>query len=139
MRARELRRFDDALDRHARIGKRDILADGAVEQLVFLQHDADLTPQPRDIDHRKIDAVHQHPPAFGHIKPLGQLGESGFAGARRADDADDLACGNGEIDVVQNLRPIDLIAKMHMLEADGSLDVGQRRAAGGERGLRSAH
>ena len=91
VRAGKLRRGDDALDRHRRIGERDIVADRAVEQHVLLQHDADLPPQPGGIDHGKIDAVDQNAPALRHVKPLDQLGERALAGTRRPDDADDLS------------------------------------------------
>ncbi len=72
----------------AGIGERDVVADGAVEQHVLLQHDADLAPQPGDVDHGEIDAVDQHAPALGHVEPLDQLGERALARARGADDAD---------------------------------------------------
>jgi len=42
MRARELCRLNDLRYRHAGIGKRDVLADSAVEEFIFLQHDANL-------------------------------------------------------------------------------------------------
>src|ERR1051326_3564538 len=55
MRAGEPRRRDHALERHARIGERDVLAHRAVEQHVLLQHDADLAAQPGRVGNRKID------------------------------------------------------------------------------------
>ena len=82
---------DDALHRHGRVGERDVLANRAVEQHVLLQHDADLAPQPGQIDHREIDAVDQHASALRHVETLDQLGERALARARGADDADDLA------------------------------------------------
>ena len=104
VRAGELGRGDDPLDRHGRIGERDIVADRAVEQHVLLQHDADLAAQPGGVDHGEIDAVDQHAAAFRHVKPLDQLGERALARARGADDADHLAGRDGEADVVQDLR-----------------------------------
>ena len=91
MRAGKLGRGDHALDRHGRIGKRDIVADRSVEQHIFLQHDADLPPQPGGIDHREIDAVHEDAAALRHIEPLHQLRERALARAGRTDDPDDLA------------------------------------------------
>ncbi len=88
VRAGELGGGDDALHRRRRIGERDVVADGAVEQHVLLQHDADLAPQPGDVDHGEIDAVDQHAPALGHVEPLHELGERALARARGADDAD---------------------------------------------------
>ena len=132
MRAGELGRRDDALDRHAGIGERDVVADRAVEQDVVLQHDAQLAPQPRAVDHGEIDAVDQHAAALGDIEPLDELGERALAGAGRPDNADDLTRRNAETDVVQNLRPIDAVAKRDMLENDVAADRRQRRAAGVE-------
>jgi hypothetical protein len=45
MSARERCRRNDELDGHSRIGERDILANGAVEEHVLLQDDADLAPK----------------------------------------------------------------------------------------------
>ena len=94
--AGQLRRGDDALHRHGRVGERDVVAHRTVEQHVLLQHDADLAPQPGGVDHREIDAVDQHAPALRHVEPLDQLGERALARARRADDADDLAGRHAE-------------------------------------------
>ncbi len=79
MRAGKLGRGDDALDRHRRIGERDIVADRAVEQHVLLQNDADLPAQPGGVDHGEIDAVDQHAAALRHIEPLDQLGQRALA------------------------------------------------------------
>ena len=81
MGAGELCRRDDPLDRHRRIGKRNVVANRAVEQHVFLQHDADLPPQPRRIDHGQVDAVDQNAAALRHIKPLDEFGERALARA----------------------------------------------------------
>ena len=80
MRTRELRGSDDALDRHRRIGQRDVVAHRAVEQHVVLQYDADLPAQPPGIDHREIDAVDEHAAALWHVKTLKQLREGALAG-----------------------------------------------------------
>ena len=107
---------DDPLDRHGGIGQRDIVAHRAVEQHVVLQHDADLPTQPGRIDLRKVDPVDEHPAALGHVEALDELGERALARAGRADDADDLAGGHVQTDVVQNFRPVDAIAEGDMLE-----------------------
>ena len=91
VRAGERGRGHDALDRHGRVGERDVLADRAVEEHVLLQHDADLAAQPGRIDDGEIDAVDQHASAFGHVQPLHDLGERALARARGADDSDRLA------------------------------------------------
>ena len=133
MRAGELGRRDHALHRHAGIGERDVLADRAVEQHVFLQHDADLAPQPGEVDHREIDAVDQHAPALRHVEPLHQLGERALARARGADDADDLAGLDVEAHVVQDLGPVDAVAESDVLERDCPADRRQRRRGPGLR------
>jgi len=91
MGSRELRHIDHLRNRHAGLGKGDVVTDGAVEKVVFLEHNTHLTPEPRDIDHREISAIDEHAPAFRDIEPLHQLGEGRFARAGRTDDADYLA------------------------------------------------
>ena len=39
----------------------------------------------------EVDAIDQDAPALRHVEPLDQLGQRALAGARRADDADDLS------------------------------------------------
>src|SRR5579883_189050 len=130
MRAGELRRGDHTLDRHAGIGKRDVLPDRAVEQHVLLEDDADLTPQPGDIDHGEVDAVDQHAAALRHVEPLHQLGQGRFARARWSDNADDLARGDAQAHIMQHFGTIDPIAEGHMVEGDIAADGRQRRARG---------
>jgi hypothetical protein len=48
------------LERHCRIGERDILAHRAVEQDILLEHDADLAAQPGRVDLADIDTVDQN-------------------------------------------------------------------------------
>src|ERR1700736_600663 len=79
VRARERGGGDHALHGNGRINERDIVAHRPVEQHVLLHHHPDLAPQPRDIDHREIDAVHQHPPALRDIEALNELGERALA------------------------------------------------------------
>ena len=83
--------LDDARARHRRIGEGDVLVDGAVEQEVLLQHDADVAPEPRRIDMVQVRAVEQHLPLVRQVKALDELGQGRFAGARRPDDANRLA------------------------------------------------
>ena len=58
--------------RHGGIAERDVLVDGAVEQHVLLQHDADLAPQPAGIELGDVDAVEHHL-ALRRVKPLDTL------------------------------------------------------------------
>ena len=113
-----------------RVGERDIVAHRAVEQHVFLQHDADLPPQPGEIDHGEIDAIDQDAAALRHVEPLDELGKRAFARAGGTDNADDLAGRNIEADIVQHLRRVDAIAESDMLESDLAAD---RRECGAPR------
>ena len=54
--------LDHPRARHRRIGEGDVLVNGAVEQQVLLQHDADVAAQPRRIDMAQIRAVEQDLP-----------------------------------------------------------------------------
>jgi hypothetical protein len=122
MRPGKLRGGHNPLDRHAGIGERDIVADRAIEQHVFLQDDANLTPQPGNIHRGEIDAVDQHAPALGEIEPLDELGQRRLARPGRSDNADHLTGGNGDIHIVQNLRPVRTIAEGDVLEDDAASD-----------------
>ena len=77
---------------------------GAVEEEVLLQHDADVAAQPRRIDMAEVCAVEQHLPLSRQIEALYELGQGRFAGAGSADDADRLARPDGERNVLQRLR-----------------------------------
>ena len=81
--------------RHRRIGEGDVLVDGAVEQEVLLQHDADVAPEPRRIDMGEVRPVEQHLPFARQIEALDELGQRRFARARRTDHADRLARPDG--------------------------------------------
>ena len=91
MRAGELRRPDHRLERQARISQGDVVADGAVEEEVLLEHHADLPPEPRRVDLRQVHAVDQHPARLGHVQPLNQLGDRALSRPGPPDDPDHLA------------------------------------------------
>src|SRR5262249_36753880 len=86
----ERRCRNDLLHRHGRVRERNVVAYRAVEQHIFLQHDAQLPTQPGGVDGGKVDALHHHAPTLRYVEPLGKLGERALAGARGADDANDL-------------------------------------------------
>src|SRR5690606_23759095 len=100
VRSREPCGGNDALGRNGGVDHRDIVADRSGEKDIVLQHDADLPAQPGGIDLRNVDTVYQHAPAFRHIEALNKLGQGALAGAGSADDADDLAGRNVQVDVV---------------------------------------
>src|SRR5258705_12187026 len=122
---REGRRGDHLVQRHRRVGKRDIVAHRAIEQHVLLEHHAELSAQPGWVHHRKIDAIDQDPPGFGHVEALNELCERALAGARRPDDPDDLTGRHPKTDVVHDFRSVDPVAKTDMLEADFAADPRQ--------------
>ena len=64
----------------AGIGEGDVVVDGAVEQDVLLQHDADLPAQPGGIELRQVGAVEQDLALVRHVEPLDQLGQRRLAG-----------------------------------------------------------
>src|SRR5262249_62225553 len=101
-----------------RVSERNVCAYRAVEQHIFLQHDAQLPTQPGGVDDGKVDAVHQHAPTLRYVEPLGKLGERALAGARGADDANDLTGRHAKTDVMQHFRPIHAVAEGDMPEAD---------------------
>src|SRR6185312_5912157 len=126
MRTREAGRRDDALHRHRGIGERDIVAHRAVEQHVLLQDHADLAAQPGGVGHHEVHAVDQYAPALRDVEPLYQLGDRALARARWPDDADRLAGGEIEGDIVQDFLPVDAIAEGDVIEADIATDRRQR-------------
>ena len=121
MRARQLRHADHLAARHRRIGERDVVMDGAVEQKVFLEHHADLAAQPGGIGLRDVDAVDQDLAALRLIKTLDELRQSRLAGARRADDANHLAGLDRERDFRENLGHAGLVAEIDGTAARSSL------------------
>lgn len=76
--AGELGSLDDAVERHARTGQRDVLAQQVVHWDVLLQDHADLAPGPGRIGHR------DH-----------QLSIEGFGKGELADQRDGIACDVG--------------------------------------------
>src|SRR5581483_195165 len=116
VRAGELGRLDHPLHGHAGIGERDVVPHRSIEQKVFLQHDADLAPQPDGIDLRQIDAVDQHAAGFGHVEALDELRNRALAGTRAADQTDDFAGGNVERKLAQYLGRVRPVAENDLVE-----------------------
>src|SRR5258708_6710787 len=124
---RKTRGGDHVLARHPRIGERDIVAHGRVEQHVVLHDDADLPAQPGTVDLGEVDAVDEDAAAFGHIEPLDQFCERAFAGAGGTDDADDLAGGDVQSDILENFRSVNAVAEGDVFEPD----IADQRGQGG--------
>ncbi len=81
------------------------------------------------VDLGEVDAVDEDAAALRHIEPLDQLCKGAFAGTGGADDADHLAGGNVESDILEHFRSVDAVAERDVLEPD----VADQR---GKRGLR---
>ncbi len=118
-----------------RAGQGDVLADTAVEEHVLLLHHADLAAQRTDLGHRQVGAIHQHPPALGHIHPADQLRQGALARSGAADHAQHLTGRDLQADPAQHLGTVGPVAEMHLVELDSPVQTGQA-AAVGERGFR---
>ena len=94
------------------------------------KHDADLPPQPGGIDLADIDAVDQDLAALDAIEPLDELRQSRLAGARSADDADDLAGRDVEIDVLEHVGRVHAVAEGEAADLDRAF--GGRKIGVGE-------
>src|SRR5262249_44874331 len=111
------RRYD-ALSRRGRIGQRDIVPNGAVEQNAVLKNDADLAAQPSYIDLGQIDPIDQHSSALGYIEALHELRERALARPGEAHNSNHLPSWQVKTDMVQDFRPVDLIAECDVFEGD---------------------
>src|SRR5882724_4350157 len=136
MGAGELGCGEHPLHAHAGIGERDVFADGAIEENVFLKDGANLPPQPCDVGHRQIDPIDQDAAALGHVQALGELCQGGFSGTGGTDDADDLACGNLQGNVMQSQWRVHAIAKADVIKGDFAPDWGKRGTRGIKRRFR---
>ena len=67
--------------RHRRIGEGDILVNGAIEQQVLLQHDADMAAQPRGVDLAQVGPIHQNLSFARQVEPLNELAQRRLARA----------------------------------------------------------
>ena len=95
MGAGECRGSDDAIDRRAGFGERDVVANRPVKENVLLQNNAQLPTQPGAVHHGEIDAVDEHSAAFGNVEPLYEFGErTCSAPGGRTDNANNLPGGN---------------------------------------------
>src|SRR5215472_12196806 len=115
MRASKRSRSNHPLHRHRRVGKRDVVAHRAIEEHVFLKHDADLAAQPGKVNHVEIDTIDENASTLGYIEPLNKLGERAFTRTRGPDDTDHLPGRYIQAHIVQHLRSIDAVAKGDVL------------------------
>ena len=77
----------------------------ALDQVVFLEHHADAPPHPAQRLAREPDELHALEldlPCARLDQTIDAADQRALAGARRADDRRDAACGDVEVDVVQD-------------------------------------
>ena len=77
--AGQLGRLDHLLHRQPRIGQRNVVAHGAIEEKVFLEYHPHLAAEPGRIHLREVHTVHENTPALRHIEPLNQLSHGTLA------------------------------------------------------------
>ena len=114
--AREPRGRDYPFHRHRRIGERDVVPHGALEQQVFLEDHTHLTAEPGRIRHCQVDAVHQHLAARGDVQSLEQSGQGALSRSRASHDADHLTGADVQSHVPQHLGSIRPVTECHPLE-----------------------
>ena len=118
VRADELGGRDDPLERAVGGAERDVLGDRAGEQLDLLRHDPDLLAQHGRRPQADVEIVDQHAAVLGPVEAEQELRDGALARARRADQPQDLAGHDLEIDPVERERAVRAVAVAHLLEAD---------------------
>src|SRR4051812_10989023 len=107
---------------NARSSERDVVADRSVHEEALLQYGSHLPAEPAGIRRREVDAVHQHPPAGWQVQTLNEARQRALAGARSADDADELPRRNGQVDIAEHAWQVGTVAEADALEADLAMD-----------------
>ena len=114
------------------LGVEQIVADGTVEEIALLRHNADVGAQKAQVIALDVDAVDGDLTA-GHVVEAGdEVDESGLAGAGGADDGVHLSGGDGETDVAQE-GLFRQIGELRVLEADDALVLHRGPAPVGRR------
>src|SRR5207248_8592080 len=80
----------------------DVVANGVVEQNGFLGHNRKLAAQVARGNLPDVSVADAHGALLRVVKAQEKVGESGFPGAAGADQRDDLASLDGEIDALQH-------------------------------------
>ena len=88
--------MDHLLHRQPRIGQCNVVAHGAIEEKIFLEHHPHLAAEPGRIHLREVHTIHQNTPALRHIEPLNQLGNGTLAGPGSPDKPNYLARRHSE-------------------------------------------
>ena len=123
--ARQFRHGDDGINGQRRVAQGDVVAHGAVEEDIFLQHHADLAPQRGRVDDGDILPVDQHLAPLGNVQALRQPRQGTLARTGTPDDADHFARRDADRHIAQHLGRIGPVAETHLLELDGARDARQ--------------
>ena len=117
------RRLADLL--HGGVGPAvgDVLGDGAMEQQRLLRHVGDTAAQALLGDLGHVLPVDQDPAFLDVTQAQQQLGERGLTGSAHAHKPDALACGDVQLEVVEDLGAHAAVGipEVDSLEVDGSL------------------
>ena len=107
----------------------DVVVHRVVEQQRLLRDQADLPPQVAQPQFAQVDAVQPHGAADRIGEPRHQVGQRGLAAAVGADDAQRLAEGDRQVDVVQH-RLVRRVVEVDVVEDQPAVRP-RRPAAGG--------
>ena len=121
--AGETRGVDDLLHGGVLLREGQVLADGAVEEVVVLQHDTDGGTQRRAVDLADVDAVILDDAGLERIEALDELGERGLAGTGTADEADGGTGRDVEVEVLDDHRGVRRIPEIHVLDGELALEL----------------
>lgn len=123
--ARQLRRSRHLCVGGVQFAVADVLTHVAGEDERVLQHDAHLPAQAFQRHGTHIVAVDRHR-AFGDVvETRQQVDDRGFAGTRRTDQRDRLAWLDMQVDQVQDVAAVRLVAEDDVVEVDAALDLRQ--------------
>ena len=104
--------------------ERDVVGDRPAEEEPLLRDDPELPPQRLLRDLAKVGAVDRDATVARVVETREELGDGRLSGSRVTDERDGGACGNVEVEVVQDVGEL-AVAEPDVVEADMSLDRGE--------------
>src|SRR6185503_16910269 len=119
----------DLFQRRVRTTVAEVLGNGAVEQEIVLQHDAELLAIVAQPHAGEIPAVDEDRAAQGAVEGHDQADQRALPRAARPDQRRGRAGLRLEADVLQHRRP-RVVLERHVLEGDRAVDRAERRLAG---------
>ena len=124
------RRLHDLLEGGVRLAVADVLLDGAVEDVVLLQDQADVVAQVAGVPFAQVHPVQQDFAALRHIELVQQVHDGALAGARQADQRRDPARLDGHVDAEEGLVAVG-IGEIHAAQLELPGHLVRAVAAGG--------